>query len=40
VLRWMTLEKAPRVSAVRRWLYMATKALGFGPARHCLVLLL
>jgi hypothetical protein len=37
-LRWMTLEKVPRVGAVRRWLYLATKALGVGPARHCLVL--
>jgi hypothetical protein len=36
----MTLEKASGVSAVRHWLYLAAKALGVGPARHCLVLLL
>jgi hypothetical protein len=28
VLRWMTLEKVPRVGAVRRWVYLAAKALG------------
>jgi hypothetical protein len=28
----------PRVGAVRRWLYLAAKALGVGPARRCLIL--
>jgi hypothetical protein len=37
-LRWMTLEKVPRVGDVRHWLYLVAKALGVGPARHCLVL--
>jgi hypothetical protein len=36
--RWMTLEKIPGVSAVRRWLYFVAKTLGVGPARRCLVL--
>jgi hypothetical protein len=37
-LRWVTLEKVFGVGAVRRWLYLAPKALGVGPAKHCLVL--
>jgi hypothetical protein len=37
-LRWMTLEKVLRVSVVRRWLYLAAKALGVGSARRCLAL--
>jgi hypothetical protein len=36
-LRWTTLEKVPVVGAARRWLYLAVKALGVGPARRCLV---
>jgi hypothetical protein len=35
---WMTLEKVPKVGAVRRWLHLAAKALGLDPTRHCLVL--
>jgi hypothetical protein len=38
VLRWMTLKKVPGVGIVRRWLYLAAKALGVGPTRRCLVL--
>jgi hypothetical protein len=34
----MTLEKIPRVGAVTRCPYLATKALGVGPARCCLIL--
>jgi hypothetical protein len=34
----MTLEKVPRVSVVRSWLYLAAKAHGVSPARRCLVL--
>jgi hypothetical protein len=30
----MTLEKVPRVCAVRRYLYLVAKCLGVGPARH------
>jgi hypothetical protein len=37
-LRWMTLEKVPGVGAVRRWLYLAAKALGISPAKRYLVL--
>jgi hypothetical protein len=37
-LRWTTLEKVPRVGAVRRCLYLAAKALGVGPVRCYLVL--
>jgi hypothetical protein len=37
-LRWTTLEKVPRVGAMRRCLYLASKALGVGLARRCLVL--
>jgi hypothetical protein len=37
-LRWTTLENVPGVDAVRRWLYLAAKALGVGPASRCLVL--
>jgi hypothetical protein len=40
VLRWMTLEKVLGVGAARRWRYLATMALGVGPTRRCLVLLL
>jgi hypothetical protein len=32
------LEKVPRVGPVRRWLYLAAKALGVSPARRYLVL--
>jgi hypothetical protein len=32
----MLLEKVTEVGAVRRWLYLAAKALRVGPARHCL----
>jgi hypothetical protein len=38
VLRWTTLEKVPRVGAVRSWLYLAAKALRVSHARRCLVL--
>jgi hypothetical protein len=38
-LRWMALEKVAIAGFVRCWLYLAAKALGVGPARHCLVLL-
>jgi hypothetical protein len=38
-LRWMALEKVAIAGFVRCWLYLASKALGVGPARHCLVLL-
>jgi hypothetical protein len=34
----MTLQKVPGVGAVRRWLYLAAKALGVSPARRCLIL--
>jgi hypothetical protein len=34
----MTLEKVLGVGAVRRWLYLATKALGVDHAKRCLVL--
>jgi hypothetical protein len=37
-LRWTTLEKVLGVSVMRRWLYLAAKALGVCPARRCLVL--
>jgi hypothetical protein len=36
-LRWMTLKKVLGVGVVRRWLYLAAKALRVGPARHCFV---
>jgi hypothetical protein len=31
----MTLEKVLGVGVVRRWLYLAAKVLGVGPARRC-----
>jgi hypothetical protein len=37
-LSWTTLKKVPGVGAVRRWLYLAAKALGVGPARCYLIL--
>jgi hypothetical protein len=37
-LRCMTLKKVLRVGAMRCWLHLATKALGVGPAKRCLVL--
>jgi hypothetical protein len=40
VVRWTILEKAPGGGAMRRWLYLAAKALGVCPAKHCLVSLL
>jgi hypothetical protein len=36
-LRWTTLEKVPGVSVVRHWLYLATKVLGVGPTKRCLI---
>jgi hypothetical protein len=38
VLRWTTIKKVLGVNAMKCWLYLAAKALGVGPARHCLLL--